>query len=142
MQPGTTTNGTRQRLATEAWADHVLGSDDVRELKTGVAATAFELLSHYWSRPVAEEFVVWTTIQETAEEIRIALATDQTLRQFQIPAKPDEVLDEHERLFVGPGPVSCPPYESFWRLDVPVDIRRTLMGPCTADWNDSTASSG
>jgi TorA maturation chaperone TorD len=44
-----------------------------------------------------------------------------------------ELLDEYERLFVGPGQVPCPPYESFWREDVPVDIRRTLMGPCTAE---------
>ena len=43
------------------------------------------------------------------------------------------LLDEYERLFVGPGQVPCPPYESFWREDVPVDIRRTLMGPCTAE---------
>ncbi len=43
------------------------------------------------------------------------------------------LLEEYERLFVGPGQVPCPPYESFWREDVPVDIRRTLMGPCTAD---------
>jgi TorA maturation chaperone TorD len=47
----------------------------------------------------------------------------------EVPA----LLDEYERLFVGPGQVPCPPYESFWREDVPVDIRRTLMGPCTAD---------
>ena len=45
------------------------------------------------------------------------------------------ILDEYERLFVGPGQVPCPPYESFWHEDVPVDIRRTLMGPCTADLN-------
>ena len=55
---------------------------------------------------------------------------------MKIPAGPDEsvgLLEEYEQLFVGPGQVPCPPYESFWREDVPIDIRRTLMGPCTAE---------
>ena len=43
------------------------------------------------------------------------------------------MLYEHERLFVGPGQVPCPPYESFWRDDVPIDLWHSLMGPCTAD---------
>lgn len=40
-------------------------------------------------------------------------------------------LEEYDRLFVGPGHVPCPPYESFWRDDVPPYLRRSLMGPCT-----------
>jgi TorA maturation chaperone TorD len=55
-----------------------------------------------------------------------------------MPALPtaDDVemlLAEYESLFVGPGPVPCPPYESYWRDDVPVYLRRSLMGPCTED---------
>lgn len=47
------------------------------------------------------------------------------------PGEFPERAAEYERLFVGPGPVPCPPYESFWREDVPSLIRATLMGPCT-----------
>jgi putative dimethyl sulfoxide reductase chaperone len=133
MSSATATNGTRERLGSEARVDGVVESIDVGEARTGVLASAFELLSHYWCRPVAEELVLWTAFRDDAEKVRLLLATDQTLRPLEIPTNPDELLDEHERLFVGPGQVPCPPYESFWRTDVPVDIRRSLLGPCTSD---------
>lgn len=45
----------------------------------------------------------------------------------------DGMLTEFEHLFVGPGPVPCPPYESYWRTDVPPYLRHSLMGPCIPD---------
>ena len=48
------------------------------------------------------------------------------------------MAEEYEHLFVGPGHVPCPPYESYWheRRHLSVDIRRSLMGPCTAAFRD------
>lgn len=40
---------------------------------------------------------------------------------------------EYLRLFVGPGHVPCPPYESVYRTDRPVWQRGLVMGPSTAD---------
>lgn len=96
------------------------------------AMAAIDLLAHWWSRPVPQEISLW--LEATAME---------RLVRRQLPdgsgplmCRPDHLgglLDEYERLFVGPGPVPCPPYESFWRSDVPAYARRSLMGPCTAD---------
>lgn len=49
------------------------------------------------------------------------------------PARHPGLAREFERLFVGPGPVPCPPYESYWRPDAIGTLRGTLMGPCVTD---------
>ena len=96
---------------------------------------AVDLLAHFWSRPVSDEVASWAEARDLEAETDSRISSD-PLREPVIVPDLEEVpalLDEYERLFVGPGQVPCPPYESFWREDVPVDIRRTLMGPCTAD---------
>lgn len=115
------------------------GTDKAPELTAEVVLAAAELLSHYWTRPLPAEVELWRATSEVAETVDGALCGDRPAFPL-LPAEgetaPDELLDEYERLFVGPGQVPCPPYESFWREDVPVDIRRTLMGPCTAELKD------
>ncbi len=96
---------------------------------------AVDLLAHFWSRPVTDEVGSWAEARDLEAETDSRISSD-PLREPVIMPGLEEVpalLDEYERLFVGPGQVPCPPYESFWREDVPVDIRRTLMGPCTAE---------
>ena len=96
---------------------------------------AVDLLAHFWSRPVSDEVASWAEARDLEAETDSRISSD-PLREPVIVPDLEEVpalLDEYERLFVGAGQVPCPPYESFWREDVPVDIRRTLMGPCTAD---------
>jgi TorA maturation chaperone TorD len=71
----------------------------------------------------------------------------ETIRLAEAWSRPDPVeaparATEFERLFVGPGPVPCPPYESYWREDVPFLLRGTLMGPCTAGLVDLYAQLG
>jgi len=44
-----------------------------------------------------------------------------------------QLSKEHLRLFVGPGRVPCPPYESVYRQDRPILERGLVMGPSTAD---------
>jgi TorA maturation chaperone TorD len=103
--------------------------------ETESVIVAVDLLAHFWSRPVTDEVASWTEARDIEVETNRRISSDPVREPVRLP-DPEEalgLLDEYERLFVGPGQVPCPPYESFWREDVPVDIRRTLMGPCTAD---------
>jgi putative dimethyl sulfoxide reductase chaperone len=102
---------------------------------TETIATAADLLSHFWSRPIAEELEGWLEARELTAELHRLISSDPQGEPVGVPEGNEALalLDEYERLFVGPGQVPCPPYESFWREDVPVDIRRTLMGPCTTE---------
>jgi len=107
------------------------------EDETGAQAiiAAVDLLAHYWSRPVIEEVASWAEASDLEVETDRRISSDPLREPVKLPGLEEApgLLDEYERLFVGPGQVPCPPYESFWREDVPIDIRRTLMGPCTAD---------
>jgi TorA maturation chaperone TorD len=94
---------------------------------------AVDVLAHWWSRPVGREVSTWPAVADVAADLNLTIPGDASIPALWSGADAGaRLLDEHERLFVGPGPVPCPPYESFWRFDVPVDIRRSLMGPCTA----------
>ena len=98
--------------------------------------TALDLLAHRWSRPVENEVVKWLESAEIEARILERIFGDAESGEQRLSLRVDDVpalLNEYERLFVGPGHVPCPPYESFWREDVPVDIRRSLMGPCSAE---------
>jgi len=44
-----------------------------------------------------------------------------------------DLKKEYLRLFVGPGHVKCPPYESIYRQDRPPLEKGLVMGPSTAD---------
>ena len=98
-------------------------------LDEATAVAALQLLAHWWSRPVAEEVTTWSGAAEIEAEVRSRMPEGKVdLLLSSGGGDRTGLLDEHERLFVGPGPVPCPPYESFWREDVPIDIRRSLMG--------------
>ena len=96
-------------------------------------ATAAELLAHWWSRPTPGELFTWLSAGGLEAQVSASLAADDGVPLAEAAANETGLLDEYERLFIGPGPVPCPPYESYWREDVPIDIRRSLMGPCTAE---------
>jgi len=95
------------------------------EAELNAPATAALLLARWWARPLAEQIAEWPSSSEAAG-------------LFSSPVPCAEIgdapalLTEYERLFVGPGPVPCPPYESYWRVDVPAYLRHSLMGPCIA----------
>lgn len=108
----------------------------------GAFVTVADLLTHWWSRPIAAEVDRWLGAAEIEADARRQLAggASDASDTFGVEAGlaygADEVpalLEEYERLFVGPGQVPCPPYESFWRNDVSIDLWHSLMGPCTAD---------
>jgi TorA maturation chaperone TorD len=123
------------------------GSASATSVARGVAVTdaldeattvvlALDLLSHWWTRPSSGELAEWVEATGTEALVRERINhNSMTAAAPSLAVGPGDaqmLADEYERLFVGPGHVSCPPYESFWREDVPVDIRRSLMGPCTA----------
>jgi len=105
-------------------------------LDPATAATMADLLAHWWSRPIAGEIDSWSGWHELGRNVAEATGTATPMEHLLSPIPAEErraLIDEHERLFVGPGTVPCPPYESVWRNDVPVHLRRSLMGPCTED---------
>jgi TorA maturation chaperone TorD len=87
---------------------------------------------------VPAEVEVWAEAGEVLADTHRLLVSAPGHETVRLPEVGDAtgLLEDYENLFVGPGQVPCPPYESFWREDVPVDIRRTLMGPCTAELKD------
>lgn len=101
------------------------------ELERAAVLAALDLLAHLWRRPTAEEMATWDGVADLEEDLEGLLPV--TRGRLSSLVEPVAMIDEYERLFVGPGPVSCSPYESVWRMDVPVDIRGSLMGPCTVE---------
>jgi len=55
---------------------------------------------------------------------------------------PLELRVEYNRLFVGPGRLPCPPYESVYRKDRAADEMGTLMGPSALDVKSRYAEAG
>jgi TorA maturation chaperone TorD len=51
----------------------------------------------------------------------------------QVSVNHETLEYEYNRLFVGPGHVPCPPYESVYRKDRPLMERGLVMGPSVAD---------
>jgi putative dimethyl sulfoxide reductase chaperone len=96
------------------------------------AAEAAALLSSWWSRPVEAEFAAWAATWADALEAADALGLDaapiEELGDSVAGATPEVLLDEYERLFVGPGRTPCPPYESLWLEGGPRLEQGRLMG--------------
>lgn len=65
--------------------------------------TLLDALAHLWSRPVAAELGAWR--DRPAPLMRGPTTVEEAVA----------LLQEHDRLFVGPGETPCPPYESVWR---------------------------
>ena len=109
------------------------------DLQSGAAARAqaARLLASWWSRPTARETERWDASWESAIAVADSLL-EPSSRVFDLEAALDEasateLLEEYERLLVGPGRVSCAPYESLWRTDAPRREHGVLMGAAAAD---------
>jgi len=78
---------------------------------------AVDLLAHYWSRPLSDEVGTWVEARELEAETDVRISSNLLREAIRVPGLEDVpvLLEEYERLFVGPGQVPCPPYESFWR---------------------------
>ena len=100
------------------------------------AAPAAALLSRWWSRPLEPELAAWAASWPTGAEAAEALGLDAEpvaeLADRSAGAAAEDLLDEYERLFVGPGRTPCPPYESLW-LDGQARLEQgRLMGAASA----------
>lgn len=72
---------------------------------------------------------------------------EKVLGSFRGPAEKREqlLLDlkvEYNRLFVGPMPPVCPPYESFYDEDRPKEMQRILMGPASEAMAEALRAEG
>jgi len=89
----------------------------------------YGILALAFSTPRMESGRLYEAILQAHHALR---PNDQPTRKE--PEPPTERLSrEHLRLFVGPGKVPCPPYESVYRQDRPVMERGLVMGPSAAD---------
>ena len=91
------------------------------------------LLARWWSRPTDEEVDGWSALWSAAYETTSALGLDgENVAMLEVALEESQretLLDEYERLLVGPGRPPCAPYESLWRADLSASEQGTLMGP-------------
>ncbi len=94
-------------------------------------APAAQLLARWWSRPTREELADWGELWPAAEAL--GLGAVEELQVALADAEEEELLEEYERLLVGPGRAPCPPYESLWRDDQPKLEQGRLMSAAAGD---------
>lgn len=103
---------------------------------TGAQAAAAALLSRWWSRPEAGELDAWEDAWPLARTLARELGAGEPgvdeLWAACRTAGTEELLDEYERLFVGPGRTPCPPYESLWTAGEGRSERGHLGGATSA----------
>ena len=89
------------------------------ESRADVAAVL--LLTRWWSQPTDAERdawdVLWEDARSAAESLEIDTELLDGLRAAVARADPELLLEEYERLLVGPGCAPCAPYESLWHAD-------------------------
>lgn len=92
-------------------------------------ANMYGILALAFSTPRTEPGRLYEAILEAHHSLR---PNDRlTSKGRELPT--EHLSKEHLRLFVGPGKVPCPPYESVYRQDRLVMERGLVMGPSAAD---------
>jgi TorA maturation chaperone TorD len=98
-----------------------------------VRAQTALLLSHWWSRPTDDERQLWSESFDLAESFAAELGCDpdpvRDLAGALELIDGEAMLDEYERLFVGPGAPPCQPYESLWLGGPRRRDNGSMMGP-------------
>jgi TorA maturation chaperone TorD len=98
--------------------------------RAGVPAAL--LMARWWTRPTVDEIARWGELWPEARRAAQALEIDHRvideLQGASAHADPELMLEEYERLLVGPGRAPCAPYESLWRSDLPEQEQGSLMG--------------
>jgi TorA maturation chaperone TorD len=100
-------------------------------------ASAARLPGRWWSRPLADELTTWERTWPDAGDAAAGIELEPglvwELADAVQAAEAEALLDEYERLFVGPGRAPCQPYESLWRDDAPRREQGMLMGRAAGD---------
>ena len=94
-----------------------------------------DLLAHWWSQPDPDQRRWWADAWDAAAESDRLLATNlvSDLHAAFDSSREDELLEEYERLLVGPGRIPCPPYESLWREGQPRLEQGRVMAAAAAE---------
>ncbi len=102
----------------------------------GLVSAAW-LAARWWSRPLPDELEVWERSWPDARDAAVAIGREpdavEALEVALEITNSDALLDEYERLFVGPGRAPCQPYEALWRDDQPRRERGRLMGKSSTE---------
>jgi TorA maturation chaperone TorD len=101
-------------------------------------AAVVRLIASSWAEPVADEFASWLDPGWWAEMEAMGSPLEQPSGLPERLADAagrsyEELAEEYQRLFVGPGAHPCPPYESVWRTDRPRVVQGTVMGPAASE---------
>lgn len=109
--------------------------------KTNLRSNIYAILALAFSPPRGEVEKLFAAILEANESLGLS---EDVASEGQAPKGPSstDLSREHLRLFVGPGHVHCPPYESAVRKDRPKFERGLVMGPSTADVRRRYAAAG
>ncbi len=101
-------------------------------------ANVYGILTLAFSTPRTESGRLYEAVLEAYHSLH--------LNDQPAPKEPDlpteNLSKEHLRLFVGPGKVPCPPYESVYRQDRPIMEKGLVMGPSAADVRHKYAEAG
>jgi TorA maturation chaperone TorD len=99
------------------------------------ASMAALCMADWWGEPISGEAHPWRVDAGAAREVAAALGIDLDLVKNLLdarPANPGDLVEEHERLFVGPGRTPCPPYGAFWRPARPWQEGGSIAGESTS----------
>lgn len=102
-------------------------------------STLYGLLVLAFSPPQANAKSIYDSILNALNSTGESVHTE---NQPTVNILPSNLTREHLRLFVGPGHIPCPPYESVYRKDRPIMVRGLVMGPSTADVQRRYAEAG
>jgi putative dimethyl sulfoxide reductase chaperone len=101
------------------------------EERTRARAALYQVLSSAFYPPKGDMANVWDAMNRAAEEG--AGGSEPDLARLDL---------EYNRLFVGPGRLPCPPYESVHRSDRPEMELGTVLGPSTAEVKKAYTEAG
>jgi TorA maturation chaperone TorD len=99
------------------------------------ASAAAVCMADWWGEPRAGEPKPWRVDDRATRQLAVALGLDLELVEALLdarPADPGDLVEEYERLFVGPGSTPCPPYGAFWRPGRPWQEGGAIAGESTS----------
>ena len=108
---------------------------NVEEDIASLRASLYQMLSIAFYPPKSGVLRFWN-------EALSNFVNEGTSGEGAAPAVPLELRVEYNRLFVGPGKLPCPPYESVYRTDRVEGEIGTLMGPSALDVKNRYAEAG
>ncbi|MGD8189773.1 TorD/DmsD family molecular chaperone [Brevibacillus ginsengisoli] len=98
---------------------------------------AAKLLSNWWTSPdqmFIEHWLTpgrWGSVIELWHELDLPKIHLVMNLYVALTEESDQIRQEYERLFVGPGRVPCPPYEAVWQLERPRHEEGMVTGEAT-----------